>query len=194
MIVTPCLIKAFCTLPFFFYLLPCFSLTLTGYYTGRTSYCYPHSPPSWLLHLLVDKTVMRFQDNLLLQKQQAEQEARQREAQQKLEVVAQRVNAHFDYWSQYRDPFLESQERIMALQKSLPTTIQPFEDPPLPPYHQVPSGSSTRSLRRNFSGNNGSIPDQNGSNNRDVTVHHVDERAELNPTAFNLYRKLKYGQ
>jgi hypothetical protein len=109
---------------------------------------------------------MRFQDALLLQKQQAEQEERHKEAQSRLEKVAEQVDRHFNYWLQYRDPFGESHSRIKTLYTDLTG---------------VPSNGSSRSLHTQLT-------------DREVTVRHLNQETDLNPTAFNLYRKLKYGQ
>lgn len=116
---------------------------------------------------------MRFQDSLLLQKQQAEQEERQKQSQHRLEQAASSVEDNFKYWLQFRDPFKESLERITALQKQVTGQSE---------HSEGFTGGSLRSLRHP----NGSCPE--------LTIRHLNESADLDPTAFNLFRKLKYGE
>jgi hypothetical protein len=113
---------------------------------------------------------MRFQDALLLQKQQAEQAERQTESQRRLERAAMDVDANFKSWLQFRDPFTESHERIMVFQRQV--TGQEGESA---------ASTSVRSLRH-----------PNGSSS-ELTVRHLNESTDLDPTTFNLFRKLKYG-
>lgn len=143
---------------------------------------------------------MRFQDALLLQKQQAEQRERQQEAQARLEEVARHVHAQFNYWCQFRDPFAESRRRILTLQQELAAAAT----------GRSPSNASGTSLETGSSGgrstgNRGgrvAIPLSSGHMSAEeqqllsaaeMTVRHQDQVSDLNPTAFSLYRKLKYG-
>lgn len=116
---------------------------------------------------------MRFQDALLLQKQQAEQEERLSEAQRRLEQAAASVDDNFKYCLQRCDPFEESYRRIMNLQKQVTGQSDASES--------LPSGS-TRSVKHY----NGSSPE--------LTIRHLNEATDLDSTSFNLFRKLKYGE
>ena len=123
---------------------------------------------------------MRFQDALLLQKQQAEQTERQHEAQARLEKVASQINAHFDYWCQFRDPFEESRRRIQQ------------SSPNLGSEQLIPSGGEGGSKK------SGSVPSSSSGSAPKGTPDTimgkpVEDNADLNSTAFNLYRKLKFG-
>ena len=142
---------------------------------------------------------MRYQDALLLQKQQAEKEERQREAQRQLEKVAAKVEERYNYWLQCRDPFAESRRRIEALlsptrtvaisatgstaARSTPTLHQQQFPPP-----RSRSPSSGHSIPL--------LPEQNNAATgaREPSVRHATAASDLDPTAFSLYRKLRQPQ
>lgn len=121
---------------------------------------------------------MRFQDALLLQKQQAEQTERQHEAQVRLEKVASQINAHFDYWCQFRDPFEESRRRIQQ---------------PAPNRGNEQLVLSSEGSNKKSGSVPSSSPDSAPKGTSDIMGKHADDNADLNSTAFNLYRKLKFG-
>lgn len=144
---------------------------------------------------------MRFQDALLLQKQQAEQKERQQEAQTRLEEVARHVHAQFNYWCQFRDPFAESRRRILALQQELATAAVTGRPPSNASGTSLETGSSgSRStgsrggrVVMTLSSNQVSAGEPQSLPAAEVTVRHQDQVSDLDPTAFSLYRKLKYG-
>lgn len=109
---------------------------------------------------------MRYQDALLLQKQQAEDEERQLERRRRLETVAQTVESHYAHWLRFRDPFGESYQRIRR-------TLQDS------------SSQSNSSLLTGGTSLEGR-PSTNSNQGRGSS--------DLDQTAFNLYRKLKFGQ
>lgn len=121
---------------------------------------------------------MRFQDALLLQKQQAEQEASHQEAQERLEQVARHVEDHYQHWLRFRDPFAESMQRIQDLYCALTGNKE-----------DSGSGGSTNSLRVSLHSNK-SLTDVSGG--KEVTVQHENGPADLDPTTFNLFRRLKH--
>lgn len=129
---------------------------------------------------------MRYQDALLLQKQQAEKDERHREAQRQLEEVAAKVDVQYNYWLNFRDPFAESQQRIEAL-------LSPMREATL-------NGSSGEASRSNTSvhgiplPSNGSGQSLEQSGTREPSVRHMSATSDLDPTAFSLYRKLKQAQ
>lgn len=145
---------------------------------------------------------MRYQDALLLQKQQAEKEERQREAQRQLEKVAAKVEERYNYWLQCRDPFAESRRRIEALLsptrnvaisatgstavRSTPTLQQQQQQFP-PPRSRSPS-SSGHSIPLLLEQNNAA------TGTREPSVRHAAAASDLDPTAFSLYRKLRQPQ
>lgn len=149
---------------------------------------------------------MRYQDALLLQKQQAEKEERQREAQRQLEKVAAKVEERYHYWLQCRDPFAESRRRIETLLSPTRGTaittgnsgavgVAAARSTPalhlqqaLPPRSRSPSSPSS-------SGH--SLPlseQQNAAGTREPSVRHATAASDLDPTAFSLYRKLRQPQ
>lgn len=151
---------------------------------------------------------MRYQDALLLEKKHAEDKERQMEAQIKLEKVASVVDNHFTYWLQYRDPFAESDSRINELKKRLSRESAPSQ-PDSNNTQESNSNSSSHSaggaagsfrstLRRALHLGGGSTSPRESTTESmdavpDVVVKHANEQADLNPTAFKLYRKLRFG-
>lgn len=127
---------------------------------------------------------MRFQDALLLQKKQGEKEERQREAQSRLEEAAVLVDAQFNHWCQFRDPFAESHDRIRQMERLLVGDVEPQPE--------TVAGSSLHSMRRALF--NSEPSESSSSGPREVTVRHLDERADVDPTALRLYRRLRFGQ
>lgn len=62
---------------------------------------------------------MRFEESLLLHKQQTEQESREGEAQRRLEKVGDAVRGHYEALTRYRDPIAESAARVSALYRTV---------------------------------------------------------------------------
>jgi hypothetical protein len=114
---------------------------------------------------------MRFQDNLLLQKQHAEERERAEVAQAILDEASKAIDALYAHRSQFRDPLAESQARIKILQR------------------KAASSSSTAEGTKQ----SGSVIVDPDYITKEVTVRHLNENTNLNPQAFKLYRRLRFG-
>lgn len=115
---------------------------------------------------------MRFQDNLLLQKQHAEERERAEVAQAILDEASKTIDALYAHRSQFRDPLAESQARIKILQRKAANSSTTAE------------GTSKQS---------GAVVVDPDYVTKEVTVRHLNENTNLNPQAFKLYRRLRFG-
>lgn len=127
---------------------------------------------------------MRFQDNLLLQKQHAEELVRQQVAQTILDEASTRIQAVYQARKKFRDPIEESRARIKALQRRAASACASG------------SSSSQQTAYEVYTNRkHGSTGNQQQQDNaiKEVTVRHLNDHANLNQTAFRLYRKLRFG-
>lgn len=140
---------------------------------------------------------MRFKETLQLQKHQVELQERQHEAQSRLEQVARRINSQFDYWCQFRNPFAESLIRIKQTQKDWMRSPNNVERRSTSPSQAPVDGEGSKSLDEDTSLGLGNTHFESGSINSigtaEVIIRRQKDATEIDPTAFNLYRKLKYG-
>ncbi len=123
---------------------------------------------------------MRFQDHLLLQKQHAEELERQVVAQQILDEASTLIQPIYNSRRRFRDPIEESKARIKTLQR------------------RAASASATTSLQSSITPEARQQqvfqrPNQPDSVQKELTVRHLNDHANLNPTAFKIYRKLRFG-
>lgn len=135
---------------------------------------------------------MRFQDHLKLQKQHAEEQERQIIAQQILDEASFRIQAVYLARKRYRDPIEESRSRIKALQRRATSTNAGSSSlMAMEAYVAGTSSATSKSINQSIhSQTHGQAPDYVS---REVTVRHLNDHANLNPTAFKLYRKLRFG-
>jgi predicted Ser/Thr protein kinase len=135
---------------------------------------------------------MRFQDNLLLQKKHAEDLERQMVAQKILDDASATIQSVYHSRKKFRDPIEESKARIKAWQRRAASTSAGASQ-------QITAELvSKTALSQNGSGTITSPSGQAGQQHQDyvtreVTVRHLNNHANLNPTAFKLYRKLRFG-
>lgn len=107
---------------------------------------------------------MRFQEHLQLQKQHADEQVRQMEAQRILDEAATSIHRLYQSRTQYRDPIAESKGRIRAMQRRAASATASSH------FDQHPANNTTNS--------------ENG------LTKSVDPTT-LNPASFKLYRKLR---
>lgn len=129
---------------------------------------------------------MRFQDHLLLQKQHAEEQERQSVAQRILDEASAKIGTIYSSRRRFRDPLEESKARIKTLQRRAASASGPATA------DETQLTASMRSSRAaSISGQAVAVnPDYV---TREVTVRHLNDHTNLNPTAFRLYRKLRFG-
>lgn len=134
---------------------------------------------------------MRFQDHLRLQKQHAEELERQVVAQQVLDEASASIQAVYLARKRYRDPIEESRMRIRALQRRAASTTVGSNSLMAMEAYAAGTASSTTASRSVNQSVTGQAPPEYVS--REVTVRHLNDHANLNPAAFKLYRKLRFG-
>lgn len=138
---------------------------------------------------------MRFQDNLLLQKKHAEDLERQVVAQRILDEASSTIQSIYYSRKKFRDPIEESKSRIKSLQRrAASTSAVASQQIATDSYSRTTGGSQSGSATvTSPSGQPTQQQQQHDYVTREVTVRHLNDHANLNPTAFKLYRKLRFG-
>ncbi len=145
---------------------------------------------------------MRFQHALLLQKQQAREEERQREGQQALRRAAAFVDEHYALWSASRDPLGESYGRILEVQSRLAALASaPLEEDSHGDTegHPLPGATSSDGRQQAVAeevavaAEDGEREEERGDDLAAIIVRHENAESHLNQTSFKLYRKLRFG-
>lgn len=133
---------------------------------------------------------MRFQDNLLLQKKHAEDLERQVVAQKILDDASATIQSVYHSRKKFRDPIEESKVRIKSLQRRAASTSAGASQQIADAYSRT---SQSVSAAATSPPGQQSQQQQHDYVTREVTVRHLNDHANLNPTAFKLYRKLRFG-
>lgn len=140
---------------------------------------------------------MRFLDHLLLQKQHAEEQERHLVTQHILDDASQTIHAVYTSRRRFRNPIDESRARIKSLQRraasasatgSQLAAVDAYNSSGLmskPPPSQNSSQTASQYQQQ--------LQQQPDYVTREVTVRHLNDHANVNPTAFKLYRKLRFG-
>ena len=124
-----------------------------------------------------------------MQKQHAEEQERQLTAQRILDEASARIEQVYQSRKHYRDPIEESRQRVKNLQRR---AISTGEDPLMTSF-KASATSRSASMAGSSHHQLPSSQAQQDYVTKEVTVRHLNDHANLNPTAFKLYRKLRFG-